>query len=181
MVMAAAVPDGGSMLRWRATTAVLLGLLVLGGGSKLDRLTPAEQDHFAGLRVWMDKKQQKDFLKGKTEEERNQWLEDRGLWERWYKFDDGMREAILGGEVTKGWPYDAVYMSWGKPHERKKMVGRSASRSELLTYRFEVMADGAVLVWAPDSKSTYKAVDKYTMYVYIDDDKVGDLERKKGW
>ena len=43
------------------------------------------------------------------------------------------------------------------------------------------MADGAVMVWTPDSKSTYKAVDKYTMYVYIDDDKVGELERKKGW
>ncbi len=169
------------MRSWRATSAVLLGLLVLGGGSKLDRLTPVERDHFDGLRVWMDKKQEKAFLKNKTEEERNQWLKDAGLWERWYKFDEGMRDQILGGEVATGWPYDAVYMAWGKPHERKKMIGRSASRSELLTYRFEIMEDGAVLVWAPGSKATYKAVGKYTMLVYIDDDKVGELERRDGW
>lgn len=166
----------------RATSlAVLIGLVVFGGGSKLDRLTPVERDHFDGLRVWMDKKQQKSFLKLKTEEERNQWLKDEGLWERWYKYEQDMRDSILAGDVKRGWPYDAVYMAWGKPHERARQIGRSASRSELLTYRFEVMEDGAVMVWVPGSKATYKAVDKYTMLVYIDDDKVGDIERKDGW
>ncbi len=166
--------------RWGAS--ILIALVLFGAGSKLEkRLTPVEMEHFTGLRVWMDAKQQKAFLKLKTEEERNAWLEERGLWERWYKFEQPMRDEILAGGVKVGWPYDALYMSWGKPHERKKMIGRSASRSVLLTYGFEVMEDGADLGWTPDSKATYKAVDKYTVLVYLDDERVGELEKKEGW
>lgn len=160
----------------------MVALLVLGGASKLDRLTPVERDHFDALRVWFpSEKDEKVFLKLKTEEERNQWLKDRGYWERFYKYDQAMRDDIVGGLVAMGWPYDAILMAWGAPHQKMRLPGRKATRAEMYVYKFEITDDGSVMVWAPKSKESYKAVGKYRMELYVDDGVLTEIVRKEGW
>jgi hypothetical protein len=160
----------------------MMALLIFGGASKLDRLTPVERDHFDALRVWFTSdKDEKLFLKLKTEEERNQWLKDRGYWERFYKYDEAMRDAIVGGEVMAGWPYDAILMAWGPPHQKMRLPGRMASRSEMYVYQFEILVGGAVMVWEPKSKESYQAVAKYRMELYIDDAVLTSIVKKDGW
>ena len=78
----------------------------------------------------MDKDMKKDFFKQKTEEERNQWLKDEKLWDRFYQYDEGTREKILYGEVETGWVSSQVYMAWGQPYAKKRLTGRHAARSE---------------------------------------------------
>lgn len=166
----------------RAHIAIALsGLLLLGCGSKLKRLSDVEKDHYQALRVWMSDDQNKSFLKLKTEEERNQFLKDQGLWERFYQYPDFMREKILMGELEVGWSQDMVYMAYGQPFKKKRLTGRPAARSELLVYRMEVSEDGAHMPWVPGSKATYKAVDKYQIEVYVDDEKVTEIDQKKEW
>ena len=160
---------------------VLLGVLLLGTGSKLKKLEESEIDHYQALKVWMSDDQKKAYFKLKTEDERNQYLKDAGLWERFYVYEDFVREKILLGDVELGWTRDMVFLSWGKPYAKKRLTGRHASRSELLVYRFEVAADGSVMPWIPGSKASYKAVDKYQLEVYIDDDEVVQMDRKDNW
>lgn len=149
-------------------------------GSKLDRLTDAEQTHYRALRIFLDKKEQKEWLKGKTEEERNAWLKEHGLWDRFYMHDEATRAEIVAGEVELGWSTDMVYMAWGSPFQRQRLTGRQASRSELLVYRFEVDKKGYATP-VVGKKIDYQAVDQYQVEVIIDDDVVADLIEKPDW
>lgn len=160
---------------------LVLAALLTGCGSKLNRLENYELDHYEGLRVWMTDKQEKQYLRGKTPEERDQWLKDLGFWDQWYQYDQGTRDQILAGDVQVGWTYDQVFMSWGEPHQKKRLAGRRATRSYLCVYRFEVNKDGAVMVWAPGSKASYSAIEKYTLELYIDDEMVTEVKRLEGW
>jgi hypothetical protein len=162
-------------------TAVILGALVFSTGSKLKKLSETEQDHYAALRVWMDKDDQKAYFKLKTEEERNQWLKDNALWDRFYDHPDYIREQIMFGDVDLGWGQNMVFMAWGKPYRKKRLTGRPAARSELFVYRFEVAADGAIMPWIEGSKATYKAVDMYQLEVYVDDEVVTEMVKKDKW
>ncbi len=166
----------------RAHIAVVLaGALLLGTGSKLKKLSDVEQDHFQALKVWMDEDQQKAFFKLKTEEERNQFLKDQGLWERFYQYDEATREQILLGDVQVGWTQDMVWMALGRPFKKKRLTGRPAARSELFVYRIEVAPDGSVMPWVPGSKTTYKAIDKYELQIYVDDEVVTEIVHKDEW
>lgn len=167
----------------RRLRPLLLTLLLVTSvaNKKLDRLSDTERDHYHALKVWMTEKEIKDWLKLKTEDERNQWLKDKGYWVRFYQYDERLRQAILDGLVAVGWTQDMVLMSWGPPHERRRNTGRQAQRSETLVYRFEVTPEGEVLVWEPDSKTAYLAVDKYRYEVVVDDGVVAELNRKDGW
>ena len=165
----------------------LLGLMA-GCGGKMKRLTPTERDHFAAVRVYMDDDAEKEWLKLKTETERNDWLQANGVpgaqisyWEQFYQYDEQTRDAILGGDVQLGWTEDKVFMAWGQPFERRRLTGRPASRGELFVYRFEVDDEGIIRVWEPSSKTAYKAVRQYQMDVYVDDNRVTDLIRKDVW
>ncbi len=149
--------------------------------AKREDLTEAEQDHIHALEVWMEPKQIKGWYKLKTVAERDQALKDAGLWDRFYSYDAELRAAIIAGEVRTGWTGDRVYMAWGPPHQKKRLTGRNAGRSEGLVYRFEVAGDGSVMVWAPGSKETYGAVGKYTMEVVLDDNVVAEMNKKDGW
>jgi len=160
----------------------LLGLTLLGTlGGKLDRLEDYEQDHYYALRVYMDKKERNQYLRNKTPEARDQWLKDHGYWDRFYQYDERRREAIVNGDVAPGWNEDQVFMAWGRPFDRKRLTGRTAARSVLLVYRFEVAPDGAVMVWVPGSKVTHNAVDRYQLEVYVDDGKVREIVKKDDW
>ena len=89
----------------------LIGLLFFGTAVKYKKLEDVEKDHYQALKVWMSEDQNKAFFKLKTEEERNQFLKDEGLWERFYKYEDFVRDKILHGELEVGWTQDMVWMA----------------------------------------------------------------------
>ena len=165
--------------RFLALSFVLL--VGCGTAHQVKRLSSPEQDHYYALKVWMSDDERKGFLKGKTEADRDAWLKERGFWDRFYQYDEATRKKIVAGEVEVGFRQEQVFMAWGEPHKRTRLPGRPATRSEMFVYRFEVDEDGNVLVWTPDSKTTYKAAETYEMDLYVDDQVVTEMERKDGW
>lgn len=163
---------------------LVVALLVLSAcswQSRVKKLSDTEFEHYYALRPFMNEDQQKEFLKLKTEEERNKWLKDHGLWDRFYKYPDHIRKQVVEGDVRQGWTKDLVLMAWGAPYDKRALAGRPAPRSELLVYRFERHEDGSVLVWTPGSKTEYKAVERFRREVYLDNDVVSEIVEKKGW
>lgn len=156
-----------------------LGLALPGAAQadKTKRLSSAEKDHFQALKVYMNKDVRKAFLKLKTEEARNAFLKKKGLWDRYYQYDERLREAILVGDVKVGWPEDAVFMGWGSPVKRFSLVDRPASLSEEFVYRFEVSPEGDILVWSKESKTAHKASLLYQVQVTVDDGRVARMVR----
>lgn len=149
-----------------------------GWQSKVKKLDDQEFDHYYALRAYMDEDQKKTYLKLKTREERDQYLKDLGLWDRFYQYDEAEREQIIRGKVEVGWTKDKLEMAWGVPFDKRKLAGRKAQRSELWVYRFEQQADGAILVWEPGSKTQYKAVRLFEREVILDDDLVAEMSEK---
>jgi hypothetical protein len=165
----------------RRSHLLILGALAwLTAGNKLDRLTDAEYSHYRALRVYMDDKERKDFLKLKTTEERDQWLKDAGLWDKFYQHPDHIRQLIVEGDVQTGWTRDMVYMAWGAPFQKQRLTGRPAGRSELLVYRFEIDKDG-VATPLVGKKTDYKAVGHKQIELILDDDIVTEMEDKGDW
>ena len=142
------------------------------------RLTSQEFDHWYALRVYMTEEQRKTYLKYKTSDERDAYLKQLGLWDRFYKYEADQRESIVSGDVKIGWTKDMLEMSWGAPYDRKKAIGRNAVRSEIFVYRFEQQADGSILVWEQNSKTAYKAVRLFIREVFVDDDVVMEIKEK---
>ncbi len=163
------------------STLLLVSLMGTCGDRKWDRLEQEEKDHYTALKVWMDAKERKTYLKLKTRDERDGWLQAMDYWDRFYQYDARDREKILKGEVMKGWTLDMLTMSWGPAHLRKRMSGRQASRSEMLVYHFEIAADGRVLVWTPNSKETHTATGFYRMEIILDDGAIAEMNKRDGW
>lgn len=162
--------------------ALLAGSLLTGClSAKIKRLSDVERDHYYALRVFMGEDTNKAYLKLKTEEERNALLQKLGLWEKFYRYDEHIRDKIIAGEVQEGWTEEQMFMAWGEPYDRRRLTGRPAARSELFVYRFEVAPDGVIRVWSPSSKTAYKAVDFYQIEAYVDDERVTEMERKEDW
>ncbi len=167
---------------------LVLALVVVAGcwKKRVKHLTAAEFDHYYALRPFMDEETQKGFLKGKTEEERNAFLKStnfqgKTLWEIFYQYDERKREAIVSGEVDNGFTGDMVLMAWGVPYDKKKLVGRPASRSEMFIYRFETQEDGTIMVYDPEEGSSYHAIRHFTREVILDDNVVTEINEKNGW
>lgn len=166
----------------RSVAVVLLPLLLLTTmASKLDRLEVDERARFESLSVYMSDDQEKAYLKLKTRELRDAWLKEQKLWDRWYKFEEDMRDAILAGDVRVGWPQEAVYLAWGLPVEQLRLLRNGADRSEKLVYLIEVTSDGQVLVWREGSKVTQDVVERYRYELILDDGFVAEKNRKPGW
>lgn len=162
-------------MRWLLLAALLTGC---GYKKNVKNLTDSEFDHYYALRVFMSEDQVKTYLKKETADERNAYLKEIGLWDRFYKYSDREREQIVRGDVAVGWTQDKVLMSWGDPYEFRKLPGRKAERSELWVYRFEKGEDGAVRVWTKDSKTYYKATRLFVRELTLDDGKVAEIEEK---
>lgn len=160
---------------------LILVVLLAGCGYKhnVKNLSDAEFDHYYALRVFMDDGQIKTYLKNKTEDERDAYLKELGLWDRFYQYNDTIRQRIVQGEVAVGWTRDEVLMAWGHPYEFRQLPGRAAERSELWVYRFEVGDDGATRVWTPDSKTYYHATRLFAREVTLDDDVVKAIDEKE--
>jgi hypothetical protein len=161
------------------------------------RLSETEQTHYRALEVYLDqpdasgkrpKTERLAYLKLKTEEERNAWLQNKklpssggegSLWDRFYQYEPHIRERIDRGDVQVGWTLDMVYMSWGRPMKREKPPACDASRCWRYIYRFEQLDDGTIQVWVPGSKDEYRAVRIYDREVSVGDNKVLSIKTKK--
>ncbi|MBX2798808.1 MAG: hypothetical protein KTR31_14125 [Myxococcales bacterium] len=154
-------------------------LLILVGG-KLDRMSPEERAHWRALRVFVEDKEQRKWLRLKTEEQRNEWLKERGLWDKFYANDDMTRDQIVSGDVRLGWSRDMLFMSWGPPFQKLRLTGRAASRSEKFIYRFEVDREGFATSLVGD-KTDHRAVDRYQVNVTLDDDVVAEIVELETW
>ena len=164
--------------------ALILVLVMLGGcgwESRVKKLSDEEFKAYYALKPYMNDDTRKAYLKLKTEAERTKYLKSKGLHERFYKFEEHVRQAIVDGAVQTGWTKEMVYMSWGNPFDRRALAGRPASRSEMLVYRFEKQEDGSILVWVPNSKTEYKAIARFIREVYLDNDQVTEIIEKPGW
>ncbi|MBT3224304.1 MAG: hypothetical protein HN348_34995 [Proteobacteria bacterium] len=172
---------------------VVLALLAgCGKSGKIKKLAEAEHVHYYALRVFMDEDAEKAYLKLKTQAERDAWLRENNTpkqkigdkisyWDMFYQYDDDDRLALAEGEVEIGWKEEQVLMAWGAPYSRRRTTKRTATRSEIFIYRFEVDKNGNVLVWEPGSKATYKAIELYQYDLHVDDGVVTDMQRKEDW
>jgi hypothetical protein len=168
----------------RAVVGLLLGALLASGCSidrKVKKLDNEEFQHYYALKVWMDDGEKKAYFKNKTRAERDAWLKEKGLWDKFYQYEPHIREQIYGGEVQVGWTRDMLLMAWGKPIDRGRPAGRKAQRSVMFLYRFEQTQDGAILVWEPGSKTEYQAAALFRREVYIDDGVVAEIRQKNGF
>ena len=154
-------------------------LLVLFAG-KLDKMSSEERAHWRALRVFVEERDQRQWLRLKTEEERNAWLQEYGLWDKFYQHDPATRERIVAGDVGLGWDREMLYMAWGAPFQKLRLTGRNASRSEKLIYRFEVDRDGFASPLVGD-KLDHRAVDRYQINVIVDDDVITEIVEKDDW
>lgn len=166
---------------FRVTRFLLVLLLSFpAAAGKLSRLTEAELDHYRALRVFMEEGEEKAWLKLKTTEERDAWLHEHGLWDKFYALPSEVRDQIVSGKVERGYTREMVYMTWGAPFQKNRLTGRPASRSELLVYRFEVDKDGFANPIAT-KRGDYKAEGHYQMELIVDDDVVTEMTKQDGW
>ena len=93
------------MFRFIPLALILISTTALGGSidRKVKKLSDTEFDHFYALRTYMSEDDQKSYLKLKTEEERNAWLVDKGLWDAFYKYDQATRDAIVAEAFLETW------------------------------------------------------------------------------
>jgi hypothetical protein len=146
---------------------------------KFEKLEPAEQMHFRALEVFMDKGEIKQFFKLKEKSERDAYLQELGLWDRFYRYDAEQQKMVVNAEVRLGFTRDQLYMAWAAPFSKQRLTGRPAERSERLVYRFEVDKDGYATPLGRNKN--YKAVDRYQVEVIIDDDVVTEMKEKDTW
>ena len=117
---------------------------------------------------------------GATEDQRNAWLQQEGLWDKFYGHNEVTRQQIVEGDVRLGWSRDMVYMAWGAPFQKMRLTGRPAARSEELIYRFEVDKDGFATPLV-GKHTDHKAVDRYQVELVIDDDTLTEMVEKDDW
>lgn len=171
---------------------LLLVVLALSACSWHDRvkfLSDEEFESYYALKPFMSEDMQKTYLTLKTEPERTGYLKSVPLervppitlYDMFYQYDEHIRTAIVDGAVQIGWKKDQVLMSWGAPYDKRKLAGRPAPRSEMLIYKFEKHEDGTVLVYTPDSKTEYKATERFRREVILDSDIVAEIIEKPGW
>jgi hypothetical protein len=164
----------------RAQLAAVVALACLSLAGKLDRLSDAEYDHYRALRVFMEEPDRKAWLKLDTAEERDAWLKEAGLWDKYYSLPEELRAKVINGEVGVGFTREMVYMAWGAPFQKQRLTGRDAARSELLVYRFEIDKDG-VATPLVGKRTDYKAVGQHQTEVYMDDDRVTEMVERDQW
>lgn len=165
----------------RRSHLLLIGALaLLNVAGKLDRLTDAEYSHYRALRVYMEDNDRKSFLKLKTTEERDQWLKDKGLWDKFYHHPESVRALIVEGAVEKGWTSEMIYMAWGAPFQKQRLTGRPAGRSELLIYRLAINKEG-VATPIVGKATKYNAVAHKQVELILDDDVVTEMVTKNKW
>jgi hypothetical protein len=97
--------------------ALSLSLLLGACTPSPDRLpTPARNFYY----VIEDETAQHDYLK-LEESERQGFLEQLGLWQKWVELSNEEREAVNAGEIKVGFKEFAAHMAWGRPAQVREM------------------------------------------------------------
>jgi hypothetical protein len=139
------------------------------------RLETPEKNHWSALRVFMKEDQKKEFLMYKTRVERDSYLKDQGLWDKYYNIDEKRREEILSYNVQEGWNQEELLMSWGRPYQTQmEPESKNGIGAERWIYKFEEHTDKKtgeryILIWEEYSKTEYKADRVFEREVVIDD------------
>lgn len=149
-------------------------------GSKLDRLSDQEYAHYRALRIFMEEKDRKAWLRLKTPEQRDARLREMNLWDKFYSLSEAQRQKVVAGEVEVGFTRDMLYMAWGAPFSKNRLTGREAARSELLVYRFQIDRSG-IATPVVGERIDYKAVGQHQTEVFVDDDVVTKMVEKDSW
>ena len=88
----------------RFVSLVLLMAIGLSGCSwerRVKHLGDEEFAHYGALKVWMTDEERKAYLKLKSLENRNAYLVELGLWDRFYGLPAAKQQAVLDGEVYR--------------------------------------------------------------------------------
>ena len=100
--------------------ALSLSLLTIACTPSPDKLpSPAKNFYF----VMEEESQQLDYLK-LAESERQGFLEQLGLWQRWIELSDEEREAVAAGKVDVGFKEFVAHMTWGLPANVREVEAR---------------------------------------------------------
>jgi hypothetical protein len=102
-------------LRWGHVAVLVAG--VLGGcAHDPDRLPALDRRFYDNLPTGSD---QQEFLRLKASE-RQAFLEQKGLWDKWEALPEAERQAAGRGEVQLGFHEFALYMAWGPPADTQE-------------------------------------------------------------
>jgi hypothetical protein len=106
----------------------LVGVLLVSTGcvpnAAIQHLTPAERTSFDAYSNVMTPKQVNTYLAKATPAERNAYLNEIGLTQRFQALDPQDRESVLIGSIRIGMRADALYFLWGKPYLREGPPGK---------------------------------------------------------
>ena len=107
-----------SRLRRLVGGAALVGALALGCGHNPERLPELDRRFYYNL---PDPASQEEFLSLKKDQ-RQAYLERKGLWKQWTQLTEQQRRAVLEGKVEVGDPEFAMFMAWGPPADTRKQA-----------------------------------------------------------
>lgn len=100
--------------------AITLSLLAIACTSSPDKLpTPAKNFYY----VMEESSQQQAYLK-LEESERQGFLEELGLWQRWLELSSEERDAVSTGQVAVGHKEFVAHMVWGRPASTRQSEAR---------------------------------------------------------
>jgi hypothetical protein len=111
-----------SMPLLRPARQLLLGLLACGSlacALTPDRLPPPDRQFYYTLPTSDDRTK---FLK-LDETQRQPFLEQKGLWQKWMDLSPEEREAAKRGEVKAGQKEFTAFMAWGLPADSQASKG----------------------------------------------------------
>jgi hypothetical protein len=99
---------------------VLGGLLLVMAGCTYEAavrsLPVAERSEFWAYRKLMTPGQVRKYLARTTPAERQAYLRDIGLTQRFEALDEYDRHAVLAGQIKPGVSAEALYFIWGEPY-----------------------------------------------------------------
>ncbi len=118
---AARRPNGRASRIGLATFA----LLIVGCAHNPERLPRVDRQFYYNLENDQDKQ---DFLKVKAKN-RQSFLEQKGLWQKWTALTDEEKRAVAAGKVEVGHSVFSAHMSWGPPADVRQVDNRTRSVS----------------------------------------------------
>ncbi|ETX03218.1 MAG: hypothetical protein ETSY1_00675 [Candidatus Entotheonella factor] len=132
-----------SQLRFgRLLAAVVLFAALTGCAyhQAVNKLSPQEQSTFRAYQKVINGSQARTYLSKPTPVERQAYLQDIGVVQRFEALDQQDQDAILKGYIRKGMHADALNFLWGRPQRKEGNTGKwehwfySGHISDLVAY-----------------------------------------------
>ncbi len=112
MLISATMRFGSVFGKLRLSRACLLGVFVVAACAMTPERLPNLDRRF--YEVMPKPEQQQAFLE-LEEEQRQDFLEDEGLWAQWGALSPQERKAAARGDIEVGYHEFALFMAWGPP------------------------------------------------------------------